>query len=52
MCLALLAKEASTFQHLDWLFHNTVGFLRSWSDRFIGSVRLQLEIAKEVVHPA
>jgi hypothetical protein len=39
-------RNASPFQCLDWLFRNTARVLQSWSDRFIGNVRLQLEIAK------
>jgi hypothetical protein len=43
-------RDASPFKQLDWLFHNTAHVLKSWSDRFLGNVRMQLEIAKEVVH--
>jgi hypothetical protein len=38
------------FCKLDWFMHNTTQFMKSWSDRFIGNIRVQLEIAKEVVH--
>jgi hypothetical protein len=37
----------SPFKHLDWLFRNMTRFLKSWSDRFVGNIRLQLAIAKE-----
>jgi hypothetical protein len=30
--------------------HNTTQFMKSWSDTFVGNIRVQLEIAKEVVH--
>jgi hypothetical protein len=40
---------ANPFQPQDWLLRNTARVLRSWSDRFIGNVRLQLVIAQEVV---
>jgi hypothetical protein len=43
-------RNASPFAHLDWLLQNTTRVLKSWSDRSIGSIRLQLEVAKEVVH--
>jgi hypothetical protein len=42
-------RDANPFRRLDWLFRNTVRFLKSWSDHFVGNVRLQLEVAKEVV---
>jgi hypothetical protein len=32
------------------LFRNTTRFLKSWSDRVVGNVRLQIELAKEVAH--
>jgi hypothetical protein len=35
---------------LDWLLRNTTHCLTSWSDRFIGNIRLQLELDKEVIH--
>jgi hypothetical protein len=41
--------EANPFKRLDWLLRNSAHFLKSWNDRFVGNVRLQLEIAKEVV---
>jgi hypothetical protein len=42
-------RNASPFAHLDWLFRNTARFLKSWSDRFIGNIWLQVAIAKEVL---
>jgi hypothetical protein len=47
-----LLNSASPFGHLDWLFCNTMRFLKSWSDRFIRNDRTQVEVAKEVVHDA
>jgi hypothetical protein len=41
---------ANPCHRLDWLLYNTTRMLKSWSDKHIGSVRLQLEVAKEVVH--
>jgi hypothetical protein len=41
--------EANPFKRLDWLLRNSARFLKSWNDRFVGNVRLQLEITKEVV---
>lgn len=41
---------ADPFQRLDWLLRNTARMLQSWNARSIGNVRLQLEIAKEVLH--
>jgi hypothetical protein len=41
--------NATPFARLDWLFRNTARFLKSWSDRFLGNVRLQLALANEVV---
>lgn len=43
-------RDADPFKRLDWLLRNTDRRLQSWSSRFVGSVRMQLEIAKEVVH--
>jgi hypothetical protein len=37
------------FHRLDWLLKNTTKMLKSWSDRLIGNIRVQLEVAKEVV---
>jgi hypothetical protein len=45
-----LLGNVSLFCKLDWLFCNTVCFLTSWSSRFMGNIRSQLEVAKEVVH--
>jgi hypothetical protein len=43
-------RDINPCRRLDWLLQNTARFLKSWSDRFIGSVRTQLAIAKEVLH--
>jgi hypothetical protein len=43
-------QDANAFHRLDWLLHNTEHALTSWSARSIGSVRAQLELAKEVRH--
>lgn len=43
-------RQADPFKRLDWLFRNTARALQSWSTKHVGSVRLQLELAKEVVH--
>jgi hypothetical protein len=43
-------RDVSPFKQLDWLFCNTARVLKSWSDMFLGNVRMQLEIAKEMVH--
>jgi hypothetical protein len=32
--------DANPFRHLDWLLRNTARVLQSWSDRFIGNIRL------------
>jgi exonuclease III len=37
--------EANLFKRLDWLLRNSARFLKSWNDRFVGNVRLQMEIA-------
>jgi hypothetical protein len=42
--------NADPCRHLDWLLRNTACALKSWSDRCIGSIRQQLELAKEVVY--
>jgi hypothetical protein len=44
-----LLGNVSTFTRLDWLLHNMARFLKSWSDRTIGNIRIQLETAKEIV---
>jgi hypothetical protein len=44
-----LLGNVSTFTRLDYLLCNTVKFLESWSDKTIGNIRIQLEIAKELV---
>jgi hypothetical protein len=41
--------NVSQFCKLDWLLHNTVWFVQSWSDRFVGNDWWQLEIVKEVL---
>lgn len=38
------------FKRLDWLLRNTARSLQSWSARFVGSIRSQLEIAKEILY--
>jgi hypothetical protein len=43
-------RDASPFKRIELLLHNTARVLNSWSDRFVGNVRMQLEIAREVVH--
>lgn len=45
-----LLSDADPFRCLDWLLRNTTRVLQSWSALSIGSIRMQLEIAKEVVH--
>jgi hypothetical protein len=42
-------RGVTPFQKLDWLFRNTAWFLKSWSDHRVSNLKLQLEIAKEVV---
>jgi hypothetical protein len=42
-------QEVNPFHRLDWLFRNTVPALKSWSDRFVGNICIQLEVAKAVV---
>jgi hypothetical protein len=42
-------RNIDLFQRLNWLFRSTARFLTSWSDRCVGSIKVQLEIAKEVV---
>jgi hypothetical protein len=41
--------DADPIHRLYWMMRNTARALQRWSDRFVGSVRLQLAIAKEVV---
>jgi hypothetical protein len=43
-------RDANPCRRMDWLLRNTSRVLNSWSNRFIGSVRIQLEVAKEVIH--
>lgn len=45
-----LLNGADPFKRLDWLLRNTARVLQSWSSRFVGNIRTQLEIAKEVLH--
>jgi hypothetical protein len=42
-------QRASPFCRLDWLLRNMAHVLQSWSTRFVGSIRMQLAITKEVV---
>jgi hypothetical protein len=42
-------RNATLFERMDWLLCNTTRFLKSWSDRLIGNVRLQMAIAREVL---
>jgi hypothetical protein len=42
--------DTDLWHRLDWLMRNMAHFLNSWIDRFIGNDRIQLEIAKKVVH--
>jgi hypothetical protein len=42
-------RDADPFQHLDWLFRNMARFLKSWSDSCVGNIRIELEVAKEIV---
>jgi uncharacterized protein (DUF1778 family) len=42
--------NVSPFYKLDWLLCTMTRFLKSWSDQFVGSIWVQLKIAKEVVH--
>jgi hypothetical protein len=44
-----LLKESTPFMRLDWLLQNTTCFLKNWSDGFIGNVKFQLEVVKEVI---
>jgi hypothetical protein len=41
--------DANPFRHLEWLLWNMTRVLQSWSDWFIGNIRLQLTMAQEVV---
>jgi hypothetical protein len=43
-------RDTNPCCRLDWLLQNTARMLKSWSDKHIGNVRMQLEVAKEVVH--
>lgn len=42
--------EADPFRRLDYMLRNTAQALQHWRGCFVGIVRLQLAIAKEVVH--
>jgi hypothetical protein len=42
-------SEMQTLFWLDWLFRNTTRVLMSWGDHFIGNIRVQLKVAKEVM---
>jgi hypothetical protein len=41
---------ANPFHRLDWLLRNTARLLKSWSDKSVGNIRIQLEVVKEVIH--
>ena len=43
-------EEVDAFRCLDFKLRNTAKALKSWSAKHIGSVRLQLAIAKEIVY--
>jgi hypothetical protein len=34
---------------MEWLLRNTTRFIKSLNDRFVGNVKLQLAIAKELI---
>jgi hypothetical protein len=42
-------RDTNPFRWLDWLLRNTPRMLKSWSDRLISNICVQLEMAKEVV---
>jgi hypothetical protein len=42
--------NADTFRTLDVKFWNMARALRSWSQKFMGSIRFQLEVAKDVIY--
>lgn len=42
-------QNVDIFRTLDYKFRNTATVLKRWSQEHIGSIRLQLAIAKEVV---
>jgi hypothetical protein len=44
-----LLQNATPFERLDWLLRNTSRFLKSWTDRLIGNIRIQLALAREVI---
>jgi hypothetical protein len=41
--------NVSPFTRLDWLLRNMPKCLKSWSDKNIGSIRLELEMAEEIM---
>jgi hypothetical protein len=41
--------NVSPFMRFDWLLRNITKCLKSWNDRTIGNIRLELEIMKEIV---
>jgi hypothetical protein len=49
MSMEFPLRDANHFKRLDWFLRNTAKLLKSWNDRFIGSIGVQLEICKEVV---
>lgn len=42
-------NNADPFRRMDWLLHNTARTLQSWSSKFVGSIRMQLEMAKDLI---
>jgi hypothetical protein len=42
--------DVDPYRRLDWLLRNTARCQKSWSDHFIGNVRVQLEVTKEIIH--
>ena len=48
--LPWLVSEVDAFRCLDFKLRRTAKALKSWSAKHVGSVRLQLTIAKEIVY--
>jgi hypothetical protein len=44
-----MPQQANTFRVLDYKLRNTAKSLKRWRQKFIGSVRLQLSVARLVV---
>lgn len=42
-------REFDAFRWLDWSLRNMARALQSWSQRFVGNIKLQLAIAKEII---